>query len=239
MHSQELVINHAFGIRTRTKNGVVIDCFQAGKHIRDKVKLLVSYIMNKKAKSRFREYCTFCSDNCGTKGLVLELPNDTRVAGTYRMFLSVLRSKKPITLFCTTSSIAEKIQSLNLVITRQEWLQIAEFEAILKECHDLAMKSQLDAVGSSCFSYYAVKECKETLRNNDEFEFIDVNGFYGPELIRSDLPKVRYNRANMLDDSLILLDRLDIEFDKYFPKPDIDQQLAMFFHPYIIWSGYT
>jgi hypothetical protein len=90
----------------------------------------------------------YCTEQSGTKGLVLELPNDTRVAGTYRMFLSCLRSKKAINQFGTESSHAENMA--NLMLSRTEWNILSEVEAILKECHDLAMVSQINQVGASC-----------------------------------------------------------------------------------------
>ena len=172
MHTQELVITHALGIRTRKKKGVVVDSFDLGKNLREKVKALLSFIMDRKAKGRFREYCSYCHESTGTKGLVLEIPNDTRVAGTYRMFLSCLRSKKAITQFGLVSSHAEKMVNLNL--TKKDWNVLSEVETILKECHDLAMISQSDFVGASSYAYYAVRFCKDILNSTIEFEVVDV-----------------------------------------------------------------
>ena len=236
MHTQELVVTHALGIRTRKCKGKVVDSFEKGKSLRDKVKGLLSFIMDGKAKGRFREYCIYVSEHTGTKGLVLELPNETRVAGTYRMFLSCLRSKKAITQFSTTSSHADKM--VDSVLTRTEWNVLAELESILLECHELAMESQVDCVGASSYSYYAVRECKERLKSADMFEVIDIKQSYLPSTIRSELGKCTIERDSLSETATELLTRLDGEFLKYFPKPDEDQLLAMFFHPYFVWSGY-
>jgi hypothetical protein len=238
MHTQELVITHALGIRTRSRRKVVIDSFPLGKRLRDNVRTLLSYIMDRKAKGRFKEYSAFCDDNCGTKGLVLELPNDTRVAGTYRMLLSCLRSKIPITLFCTNSGHSEYIQKNNMQLTRPDWALISEFESILKVCHDLALQSQVDEVGSNCYSYYAVRHCRNILSNSRIFEFIDVNANYSPDVTRKHLPKIQCDRADISKESSELLDRLELEFERYFAKPDRDQLLAMFFHPMFVFNGY-
>ena len=236
MHTQELLITHALGIRTRKKNGIVVDSFELGKNLRDKVKSLLSFIMDRKSKGRFREYCMYCAEQTGTKGLVLELPNDTRVAGTYRMFCSCLRSKKAINQFGTESSHAEKMG--NLMLSRTEWNILSEVEAILKECHDLAMESQVDYVGASCYSYYAVRECKELLKTAESFDVVDVKANYVPSTTRKDLEKKEVLRGDLSETATELLKRLDSEFEIYFGKPDEDQLLAMFFHPYFVWSGY-
>ena len=236
MHTQELVVTHALGIRTRKKKGIIVDSFEKGKNIRDKVKGLLSFIMDGKAKGRFREYCVYCSEHTGTQGLVLELPNETRVAGTYKMFLSCLRSKKAITQFATVSTHADKMN--DLVLSRTEWNVLAELESILLECHELAMESQVDFVGASSFSYYAVRECKERLKSADSFEVIDIKQNYLPSATRPELEKSIIERENLSETAIELLQRLDTDFTNYFGTPDEDQILSMFFHPYFVWSGY-
>ena len=236
MHTQELVVTHALGIRTRSAKGQVTDSFEPAKNFRDKVKTWLSFIMDRKAKGRFREYSMYCAENNGTKGLVLELPNETRVAGTYQMFLSSLRSKKAITQFGTDSSHAQRMSSM--MLSRTEWNVLSEVEAILKECHDLAMESQVDRVGASCFSYYAVRECKETLKSADEFDVIDLKESYPPSTTRKELKKTQIERDRLSETATELLKRLDKEYEHYFGSPDEDQLIAMFFHPYFVWSGY-
>lgn len=238
MHTQELVVNHAFGIRTRTLNKIVVDEFEPGMRCREKVKKLLSFIMNRKAKGRFREYQTLLKANCGIAGNVLELPNDTRVAGTYRMFLSCLRAKRGISLFSTQSTLSGKIDKTDMALSRTDWIQISEFEAILKVCHDLAMQSQVEQPGANCYSYYAVVECRDMLKNADRFEFINQETDYETDVVRDLLPKHVYLRKDMSEHSKTLLDRLDKEFGFYFKEPDADQLLAMFFHPFIVCSGY-
>jgi hypothetical protein len=239
MHTQELVVTHAFGIRNRTKKMVVCDSFEPGSDCREKVKKLMSFIMNKKAKSRFGEYQRLSKDVLGKTANVLELPNETRVAGTYRMFVSCLRAKSGINLYCSKSSEVSKIVSGDMGISRDEWRQISEFEAILKVCHDLAMESQVEQPGSNCYSYYAVAECRDKLKSASSlFEIISQDVEYGTDLVRENLPKAYYGRKDMTKDSQQLLERLDNEFGRYFNKPDGDQLLAMFFHPFIVCCGY-
>jgi hypothetical protein len=54
MHSQKLVLNHAFGLKEHTKNKKAIDSFVAGKNIRNKVITLYGAVMERKTKGRFR-----------------------------------------------------------------------------------------------------------------------------------------------------------------------------------------
>jgi hypothetical protein len=53
MHTQELVVGHALGIRTRKNNNVVTDKFPEAKNLRDKVKLLCSKVMDKSPRIDF------------------------------------------------------------------------------------------------------------------------------------------------------------------------------------------
>jgi hypothetical protein len=236
MHTQELVITHALGIRARKQGGKVIDAFPEAKRLRSAVKELLSFIMDRKSKGRFREYAEFCKDHCGTKGVVLELPNDTRVAGTYRMYLSCLRSKRPINLFASSVNYADKMRDKNLEL--RDWTLLSEFEAVLKECHDLAMQSQVDMVGYNSFSYYAARLIKNRLAKLTIFDVIDIRMNYSPSLTRENLPMNKIERVHLTKETKELLECLDSEFEHYYGKPDDDQLILMFFHPYIIWNGY-
>jgi hypothetical protein len=50
MHAQELVVVHALGLKKRTLDKAIIDKFPEGLHLRNKAKILVSKLMNKKQK---------------------------------------------------------------------------------------------------------------------------------------------------------------------------------------------
>lgn len=50
MHAQELVVQHALGIRKRSKNGEDVDTFEPGRLLAKKVRVLVSKIMDKRSK---------------------------------------------------------------------------------------------------------------------------------------------------------------------------------------------
>jgi hypothetical protein len=56
MHAQELVMQHALGLRQRTKNKKGVDSFEEGRVLCKKVKILAAKLMEKRAKNRFQKY---------------------------------------------------------------------------------------------------------------------------------------------------------------------------------------
>ena len=84
MHTQELVVGHALGIKARTRNKLPIEPYETGVDLRDKVKNLLSAIMTKKKKYRFKAYHDYCL-TLGMNVRRLELTNETRVSGIFLM----------------------------------------------------------------------------------------------------------------------------------------------------------
>lgn len=102
MHTQELVLQHALGIRKRSRLGEVYCSFPPGHDLKVKVKKLTQLIMNKHDKNRFLKYKDYCKKYLSASSVCkLVVPNDTRVSGIFHMFESVLRSYKSLTLYMT------------------------------------------------------------------------------------------------------------------------------------------
>jgi hypothetical protein len=156
MHTQELVVGHALGIRIQKKKNVVIDEFPIAKNLSDKVKLLCSNLMDKKAKNRFHNYRDYCRNHLSMTVCKLEIPNDTRMSGIFSMYESLLRSKKSLILYCTNSR--DSMLFKDLLISDEEWNLVAETYAILQMTNVLAMLSQQD-----CFSYYYVAKARNCI----------------------------------------------------------------------------
>jgi hypothetical protein len=76
MHQQELVVQHALGLRGRTMNKQTIDSFDKGKDLRDKCKVFVAKLMNKKTKNLFKKYHKYCEEVMNENTNCLEIPND-------------------------------------------------------------------------------------------------------------------------------------------------------------------
>jgi hypothetical protein len=83
MHMQELALHHALGTRTRSQGGVEIDNFPPGRNLRQRVKNLLSYIMDKKSKKRFVAEKDVVRSHFGKIPVALELPNDTWISGSF------------------------------------------------------------------------------------------------------------------------------------------------------------
>lgn len=235
MHTQELVLQHALGIRQRTRNGNAWDKFLEGKALTKKVKKLVAYIMNKQDKNRFLNYQDYCKKIITTTVRKLVNPNDTRVSGIFFMFESVLRSYKCLTRYMTGSVF--KNEFTEFILTSNEWQLLAEFYAVMKIMNVLAMTSQKQSVDANCFSYYSVAYARYMIESAKKINVVDLSGHYNPSTSFSRIPQVtlEIDQLNPLTQKLI--SRLVKEFDWYFKYPDGDQTKMMIFHPVMIWRG--
>ncbi len=65
MHAQELVVTHALGLRTRKKRGFgVVDSFESGRLLRERVKKLVSKIMDKNQRAASKNIRNIAKELC-------------------------------------------------------------------------------------------------------------------------------------------------------------------------------
>lgn len=234
MHSQELVVQHALGLRQRSRNKQTWDSFLPGKTLRDKSRALVTKIMDKKAKKGFPKYATFCANKLKVEVRKLELPNDTRVSGVFLMYESMLRSYRCITSYCRS----EEKDFKDLVLTTADWQLLAETHSILQVMNCVAMTSQQESVESNCFSYYQVVTARYCLANVKKFRVVDLNGYWSPSEEVSNIEAKQLLREDMMPESLVLINRFEQEFKNYFEHPDSDQLLMMVFNPVMVWMGF-
>jgi hypothetical protein len=237
MHAQELVVQHALGIRKRTKNGDDVDTFEPGRLLAKKVRILVSKIMDKRSKNKFTKYIEYCSKELTTKVNRLIIPNDTRVSGIFLMLECVLRSRTCIMMYTTVSPDRAVYKDISL--DDVDWQFIAEIHSILKVMNLLAMTSQQQSVESNCFSYYHVVSARFYLKSSTEFPVIDINkDNWKPTTEMSKIPTTLILKENLMANTVELIDRFEAEFLNYFKTPDSDQILMMVFHPLMAWMGF-
>lgn len=237
MHAQELVVQHALGIRKRSKNNKIIDEFQHGRDLVKKVHVLVSKIMDRRAKNKFSKYIEYCSNDLTTEVNRLIIPNDTRVSGVFLMFESMLRSRKCIMMYTTVSSERNIYKDIN--VDDSDWQSIAEIYCILKVMNILAMTSQQQSVESNCFSYYHAVSARYYLRSSNEFPIVDLkNDQWKPTTEVTKIPTTLVAKGDLLNTTVELINRFDKEFNIYFKEPDSDQILMMVFHPLMAWMGF-
>ena len=232
MHAQELVLKHALGLATRKKGGVVTDEFPAGCELRDTCKTFASKIMDKKAKGRYLEYEQLSVQTYKVKPVKLKTPNDTRVSGVYTLFASLLRAKSLCQVLVGVSKYLDVYSKC--LIQPTDWQLIAEFESIMSLTHHLAMVSQSQEAGEIAFSWYEVAMCRYLLKSKArKFKVIDCSHSWSPDISFENIPTVRLAYEQLTTTSQKFIDRLIVEFDRYFPVPDTDQLVAMHLHPVI------
>ena len=238
MHTQELVLQHALGIRRRTKNGKECDAFPPGKNLKDKVKKLVALIMNKHDKNRFKRYQDYCKKNINIDVRKLVNPNDTRVSGIYHMFESVLRSYKCLTRYLTGCSDKDKDDFRKLIMSQAEWQLMAELYAVMKVMNVLAMTSQKESVDSNCFSYFSVAYARFFVETATSMKVIEISYNIDPTIDVMKIPTVTLQIDQLQEDTQTFITRLVKEFNFYFNHPDNDQAKMMVLHPLMIWRGF-
>ena len=237
MHTQELVLQHALGIRRRTKMGRTLDDFPPGHDLKTKVKKLCQLIMNKHDKNRFKKYSDYCKINLNVDVRKLVVPNDTRVSGIYHMFESVLRSYKCINLYMTGCEDKDKDEFKATLLTPVEWQFIAELHAVMKVMNVLAMTSQKQSVDSNCFSYYSVAYARFIVESAKNLKVIDLSQNYNTTTAVSKIPTITLQINQLQYNTQCFIDRLVKEFNSYFRYPDSDQIIMMILHPVMAWRG--
>jgi hypothetical protein len=235
MHTQELVLQHALGIRTRTKNKKIIDEFPDGKLLTKNFKKLCAYIMNKHDKNRFLNYNDYCKTVLKMDARKLVTPNDTRVSGIYFMFESILRSYKCLSRYMSTNENKKEFESFP--ITPTDWQVLAEFYSVMKVMNVLAMTSQKQSIDANCFSYLSVAYARYMVESAKSLKVIEFSNHYNPSMEISKIPIItlEINQLNPLTQTFIK--RLTKEFNFYFDHPDGDQTKMMVFHPIMVWRG--
>jgi hypothetical protein len=236
MHAQELVVTHALGLRKRSKNNVIIDKFEESLALKEKVKALVSKIMNKKQKHIFKKYTDYCKQLFNYNVIKLEIPNDTRVSGVFRMYDTLLRSKHAIVNYCTYGN--DKRLFNDLMLSDDEWQMVAETHAVLKITNLLAMSSQTQSVDQNCMSFFNVHTARYLLTTKEQFRVVQLKRINSPTTLMKDNKYDNCKTTGLLDFTNQLINRFHIEFDNYFKEPDSDQILMMVFHPLMMRAGF-
>jgi hypothetical protein len=237
MHTQELCLKHAMGLVERRRGGQVVDSFLPGKKLRDQAKKFAAMIMDKQVKKRFKEYSSLSKSTWNVDALKLVVPNETRVAGCYALFLSLLRAK-PLIQLMASSSCFDFCESVTF--TNEKWKVLAEFESIMKSMQILSLQTQMDKIGELCFLWYDVYLAKyRIVMPSMQYDVIDTSrSTWNPTSDKENIPRIRLTRSQLHGDAQEFMKRLETEFDRYFPKPDTDCQVAMKLHPLMVLWGF-
>jgi hypothetical protein len=145
MHETELIMEHALGMKVRTDNHVVVDSFTDCEDLRKSAKDAVSFLMDKKAKSRFPKYVRAMAGQ-GRKALRIPLPNATRVAGTHKMIQGMVTSRWNLREYWQECPARK-------MISDAEFNQLAELEATLFPLARLSKEVQSNQFGANSYCF--------------------------------------------------------------------------------------
>jgi hypothetical protein len=67
---------------------------------------------------------------------------------------------------------------------------------------------------------------------------LDMNVFWDPDTNKDKLPTTTKLRNDLTKETNKVIERFDKKFQRYFPKPDLDQLIMMVFHPVMVWKGF-
>ena len=186
--------------------------------------------MDKKAKGQSKETISLCQAVFNCDPLKMNVPNKTRVAGTHLMIQHTLRNKQVIIQLMNNSSFAEKLEQFAL--TRDDFVVIAEIDCILEIMTILSMNHQRDEVGRVAMVWLDICVAKKRLfADNAVFRPSDVSKMWNPATPKDDHPKLELKYEQLSEMSKVIVDRLELEFAHYFPKPDDDMDNATFVDP--------
>ena len=134
MHLASLAFGLALSLVERRENGIVVNKWEPFLQLFKSVKAVAKYVCDKKNK-RYPKYQEALSKINQTV-FMINLPNDTRVAGALLMIQDTLRSMCALRYYASRCTALERI-----MIGREQWRQLAQFEAIMtpgmKLCFDV------------------------------------------------------------------------------------------------------
>lgn len=130
----------------------------------------------------------------------------------------------------SNSTFAEKIAEYSL--TREDFALLAEFDAILNQVTMLSMEHQKDTSGWIAMSWFNIQIAKKKLfGGNATYRPVDITKMWDPKMTKNELPRMELKFHQLHDTAKTLVERLEKEFDAYFPEPDGDQMVAILIHP--------
>jgi hypothetical protein len=107
-----------------------------------------------------------------------------------------------------------------------------------KECDLLAHTSQQDGIDSNCLTYFFVATARHAITSSAIYNVIDISQLWNPDISLNKIQTISKRKEELLPETITLINRLENEFGKYFPKPDTDQIMMMVFHPIMVWNGF-
>ncbi len=170
MHYCALSAGLALSTVKRTSGGVVINEWKPFTLTFKKLKTCIQDVFGKTSKERFKAYKEYLS-KMKHDVIMVDLPNDTRVAGVHITIKGSLRSYHALRKYATECSrLEDKMPS------REQWNQMAEFEAIMSHSMNLCFVSQGDRVALGGEMVLALILGKVKYKYEQDYNVVDIQG---------------------------------------------------------------
>ena len=240
MHRAELIMKHATGQAVRRRGRTVVDENPAFIKIYKKFHIFASWLMSKKARSRFEKLKEFAAKN-GMIVIELQLPNGTRVGGCLIMFHSLFRNKFVMDDYAR-SALVQDAEFKSKYPSPEEWKQLAEYKAVLQPLQGCSMTLQTDDVSSASASLMEIFMSKHFIGKmvDNGVQVLNVEtSSWDPSLTMKKLESKRVNRehALLLPPTKELITHIIREYKRYMLESrDIDAEKAMIGNPLLCAS---
>ena len=236
MHLGQLLTGLALSIVERKKNGEVINHWEPVQVLYKKTKEMAKYVCDKKNK-RLDALLRFV-ESIGKLFRVINIPNLTRVCGVWLLIKDCLCEMHVLRLYGMELSAFD-----NLVLSREEWKQLAEFEAVMRTACVFCFGVQADRVEVACEIIFMLSRMKMAYEETTEYDVVDTSGSWNGDTAFDDLPRIKMtrepNQQNSLSTASIeLINRFRRSYDEYFAIVNPDRLLAMMVHPMMATHGF-
>jgi hypothetical protein len=108
---------------------------------------------------------------------------------------------------------------------------IQELEGVMRPFNLLNIGAQSDTVGFIAYSWFTIMFVRATIKLAPSFTMMDLKKRWPPHTQVCNIPEITRERELLSDNTLKFIERIDKEFQNYFPHPDMDMRLAIYFHP--------
>ena len=184
MHYASLSLGVSLSIVPRRVNKEVVNYWAPFQELYKRTKACAKYVFDKKSK-RFSTYKETLNQ-ISKSAIVVSLPNGTRVGGALLLIQNLLRSVSALRYY---STMCDPFEKLNL--TRDEWRQLSQFEAIMRKSLLLCFDTQGDRPEIAAEIVLTIAELKSQYLYTDTYEVVNVdNGSWEATTLFKDLPRV-------------------------------------------------
>jgi hypothetical protein len=186
--------------------------------------------MDKRNKHRFEQFNEISNDIYQCDSLKLVLPNETRVSGKYFMLQSLLRHHHLYQHY-TQHDETYSPHFSNKIFSESDLKFVQELEGVMRPLNLLNIGAQSDTPGFIAFSWFSIMFVRATIKLSLSFTMMDLKKRWTSKTHVDKIPQITQDRDDLSANTITFIERIDKEFQHYFPQPDMDMRLALYFYP--------